>query len=172
MPASPYLTMVVRMSPGIFAIVGVLIGSIATYLVQNLMARRAESFERQERLRRERMEVYSAFAAEAMDARRAQINRWYQRKDAGRGSAEYDEAKADSYRGRTEARRERYRIELVADDPDLTGLAEAVVESLGAIHKGSMKAQMEERAERTRTLVESFVTAAADQIGMDRRRSP
>lgn len=117
------------------------------------------------------MEVYSAFAAGAMDARRGQINRWYQRRDTGRGSAEYGHAKADSYRGRTEARRERYRVELVADNQDLTELAESVVESLGAIHKGATKAEMEERADSTRTLIERFVTAAANEIGIERQRS-
>ncbi len=71
------------MSGGIFAIIGVVLGSVLTYLVQNLMARRAEDFATRERHRRERMDAYSTFAADAMDARRSQINRWYQRRDAG-----------------------------------------------------------------------------------------
>ncbi|MBM0123444.1 hypothetical protein [Pimelobacter simplex] len=54
------------MSAGFFAILGVLLGSISTYWVQNRMAARAEGFETQERLRRERMDAYSAFAASAI----------------------------------------------------------------------------------------------------------
>lgn len=154
------------MSAGIFAIAGVILGSVSTYLVQNVMARRAERFATRERLRRERMDAYSAFAAEAMDARRAQINRWYQRRDAGRGSVVYGDAKAESYRGRSAARRARYRVQLVADDLELTQLAETAVESLGHIHKAETKAEMEARAERTRSLVEDFVRDAAMRLSV------
>jgi hypothetical protein len=134
------------MSPGNFAIVGIALGAISTYLVQSLMARRAEGFEAHERLRRERMEVYSSFASSTMEARRGQINRWYQHTDAGRDSAEYGDAKAESYRGRSVARRERYRVQLVAVDGGLTDLAERVVQSLGAVHEGATRPEMEEKA--------------------------
>lgn len=159
------------MSGGVFAIVGVILGSVSTYLVQNLMARRAERFATQERLRRERMDAYCAFAADAMDARRSQINRWYQRRDAGRGSVLYEDAKAESYRGRSSARRARYLVQLVGDDPDLSQLAETAVESLGDIHKAQTKSEMEELAERARTLIEDFVRCSAMRLAVDREAS-
>lgn len=152
------------MSSGIFAIIGVALGSVLTYLVQDRMARRAEDFARRERLRRERMDVYSTFAAGTMDARRAQINRWYQRRDAGRATPQYQEAKAESYQRRVAARRERYRVELVAIDDGMVVLAEAAVESLGAIHKAESETGMEERADHTRDLIERFVSEAAAQL--------
>lgn len=152
------------MSAGIFAIVGVALGSLLTYAVQSRMARRAEDFATRERLRQERMDAYSALAADTMDARRAQIDRWYQRRDSGRGTPQYEAAKAESYRGRTAARRERYRVELVAADAEMTALAEEAVASLGDIHKAQSKTEMEERAEHTRRLVERFVERAASQL--------
>ncbi|WP_156384251.1 hypothetical protein [Marmoricola sp. Leaf446] len=152
------------MSAGIFAIVGVALGSALGYFGQRLMAGRAEEFARRERLRRERMDAYSAFAASAMEARRAQINRWYQRRDAGSASSEYDEAKAESYLGRSAAWRERYRVQLVADDEGLSGLAEAAVKSLRSIPKAETKSGMEQSAKETRSLIERFVTDAAAQL--------
>jgi hypothetical protein len=128
------------------------------------MAGRAEDFATRERLRRERMDAYSAFAASAMEARRGQINRWYRRRDAGPSSAEYDEAKAESYLGRSAAWRERYRVQLVADDEALSALAEATVKSLRAIPKADTKSQMEAKAQETRNLIERFVTDAATQL--------
>lgn len=160
----PFPSIVNSMTVGIFAIVGVVLGSVSTYLVQTLMAGRAEDFAMRERLRRERMDAYSAFAAAAMEARRSQINRWYQRRDAGRGSAQYDDAKAESYRGRSAARLERYRLQLVADDDRLTALAETAIESLGDIHQAETKSEMEARAEGTRTLVEQVVGVAAAHL--------
>ncbi|MBM0123443.1 hypothetical protein [Pimelobacter simplex] len=62
-------------------------------------------------------------------------------------------------------------MELVAGDKSLTELAEEVVGSLGAIHKGASKTEMEERAESTRTLVEVFVTTAANQVSAELRAS-
>lgn len=152
------------MSTGIFAVIGVALGSLLTYVVQDRMARRAETFATRERLRQERMDAYSAFASDSMDARRAQINRWYQRRDSARGTPEYEAAKADSYRSRAAARHERYRVQLVAGDGGLTELAEAAVKSLGHIHKAQTKPQMEERAEHTRSLIEQFVTQATVEL--------
>jgi hypothetical protein len=47
-------------------------------------------------------------------------------------------------------------------------LAEAAVESLGAIAKGITKAELDARGETTLTLIERFVTAAARQLVNDR----
>lgn len=152
------------MSSGIFAIIGVALGSALTYLVQSHMARRAEDFAQRERLRRERMDVYSAFAARTMDARRAQINRWYQRTDKGRGTKAYEDAKSATYRERTAARREQYRVKLVATDQGFADLAVAAVDSLRYIPKTESKVEMEERADRTRDLVEQFVVKAGSQL--------
>ena len=112
------------------------------------------------------MEVYTAFASAAMDARRAQINRWYQRRDAGRGTPHYLESKADSYQSRVAARQERYRVELVASDNELSQLAEAVLRSFSPIHKAISKGEMEEFADYTRDLIERFVAGAVTQLAV------
>jgi hypothetical protein len=98
---------------------------------------------------------------EPMEARRTQIDRWYQRSHSGRGTTQYAEAKAQSYHSRAAARFERYRVELVSPDSDMTTLAEAAVVSLGDIHKAESKEDMEQRAEHTRNLIEQFVAAGA-----------
>ncbi len=59
-------------------------------------------------------------------------------------------AKAESYQGRMAARRERCRMQLVTQDRELLGLAEAAIESLGAIHKAEAKPEMEKLADETR----------------------
>ncbi|MEN8705949.1 MAG: hypothetical protein ABF306_07420 [Nocardioides marinisabuli] len=152
------------MTVGIFAVIGVVLGSLSTYLVQNLMAGRAEDFAVRERHRRDGVDVCSAFAAEAMNARRSQIHRWYEGRDAGFESASFVEAKAESYRTRSATRRERYRVQLVADNVALTEAAEAVVVSLGHIHKAPDEATMEALADSTRELVESFVGLATTHL--------
>lgn len=56
---------------------------------------------------RSRFDIYSAFSAPTVDARRVLINRWYQRSNKGRGSLRYEAAKSETYRVRTAARRAR-----------------------------------------------------------------
>lgn len=155
------------MSSGVFAIIGVVLGTVLTYVVQNRMASRAEDFVQRQRLRDERLDAYSAFAAGVMDARRAQINRWYQRRESQRGSQLYESAKADSYHARTAARRDEYRVQLVAKDESTRVRAREVVESLGAIHKADTRADMEDRADVTRELIDRFVTEASAQLAPD-----
>lgn len=70
-----------------------------------------------------------------------------------------------SYHSRAAARFERYRVELVSPDSDMTTLAEAAVASLGDIHRAESKEDMEQRAEHTRKLIEQFVAAGAPRPG-------
>lgn len=46
----------------------------------------------------------------------------------------------------------------------MTALAEAIVTSLGVIHKAESKEEMEIRAERTTNLIEQFVVAGAMEV--------
>lgn len=158
------------MVAGVFAVVGVLLGSVSTLVVQTVMARRAETFAVGEKLRQQRMEAYCALADEAMEARRTQINRWYQRRDAGAGTAEYAKAKDESYRGRAAARRQRYKVQLVADDDRLIRKADLLIESMGPIHKAETEAEMERLAEHTVELIEDFVKSASAQLRADPAR--
>ena len=121
--------------PGIFGFAGVAVGAGLTYLTQARMARRAEHFESGERLRRERLEIYSNFAAAAMETQRAQVNRWHKLQEFGSKSQEYRIAEAEAHQARNAARREWYRVQLVADSSEISDLARRAVDLLGEIHK-------------------------------------
>ncbi|HZM77812.1 MAG TPA: hypothetical protein VFC19_19005 [Candidatus Limnocylindrales bacterium] len=61
----------------LIAVVGTLLGSAITFLFQQRTAERNESFARSQRLRSERLAIYSAFAAVLTEHRNALVKVWH-----------------------------------------------------------------------------------------------
>jgi hypothetical protein len=165
------MPLVADLSAGVFTVVGVGLGSGLTFLIQTRVISRNERFSRTERLRRERMEIYSAFAAAAMDLRRGQYDRWHTREQEGRGSERYEASKFESYRLRAAARRELYRIRLVANDVRLAEMAAEVVRQLSDMHRAADETALETAGSDTRNAIECFVDAAVSQLAEEGRRT-
>ena len=149
---------------GLLAILGAAAGSALTYLLQRKMAVRAEEFAVAERVRAERMAAFSSFASAAMEARRAQVNRWYQRRDAGRDSDAYRTAKAESHRYRAAASQALFRAQLVSDSEELSNRATKVLEGIGDLHKAQTKDDLDQEADKWRDGVGLYVKAARLRI--------
>jgi hypothetical protein len=148
----------------VIAVAGTLLGSIVTYVFQRVNAGRAERFAREERLRQERIATYSGFAGAITELRRGVISLWFvrQRDDAPR---------PELYAARTEADRlgaaadhARFRVQLLAEDPDLVALADAAFEPIGAIHHAADRAELVNHENRCQDLLEMFITAAGAQV--------
>lgn len=147
-------------SSGIFTLLGAVLGSGLTYLAQATMAGRSQRFARDERHRAEQIDACSRFASAAMEARRAQKNRWYQRRLEGPDSSPYSEAKAESYRLRAAAWQELYRAELVTNDPELSELARQALNLVADMHNAPDEDAVSQTGESVRKKVEAFVQAA------------
>ena len=72
---------------GLIGIAATLLGSLTTYLFQSRTAERAQSFERDERLRYEQVNACSAFASAITELKRGLITLWFYagRPGGGRG---------------------------------------------------------------------------------------
>jgi len=148
----------------VIAVAGTLLGSIVTYVFQRVNAGRAERFAREERLRQERIATYSGFAGAITELRRGVISLWFvrQRDDAPR---------PELYAARTEADRlgaaadhARFRVQLLAEDPDLVALADAAFEPIGAIHHAADRAELVNHENRCQDLLRMLITAAGAQV--------
>jgi hypothetical protein len=62
---------------GLIGIAATLLGSLTTYLFQSRTAERAQSFERDERLRYEQVDACSAFASAITELKRGLITLWF-----------------------------------------------------------------------------------------------
>src|ERR1035438_2134763 len=72
---------------GLIGVAATLLGSFTTYLFQSRTAERAQSFERDERLRYEQVNACSAFASAITELKRGLITLWFYagRPGGGRG---------------------------------------------------------------------------------------
>jgi hypothetical protein len=104
--------------------VSALLGSFTTYLFQGRTAERAQSFERDERLRYEQVNACSAFASAMTELKRRLITMWfYQRRDAA--GADYLAARIECDRLGASAEAARFLVQLVSGDPEVMTLADA-----------------------------------------------
>jgi hypothetical protein len=72
-----YLQVASWVPSGLIGIAATLLGSLTTYLFQSRTAERAQSFERDERLRYEQVNACSAFASAITELKRGLITLWF-----------------------------------------------------------------------------------------------
>jgi hypothetical protein len=58
----------------------------------------------------------------------------------------------------------RFRLQLLAEDPDLMALADAAFEPIGAIHGAADRAELVEHENRCQDLLKAFISAAGTQV--------
>lgn len=147
------------------AVTGTLLGSTITFLFQRSHSARTERFTRAERLRQERIEAYSAFAGAVTELRRGVISLWFvrQRRDDDTDS-ELNAAHLESDRLGAAAAHARFRVQLLADNPDLVALADAAFEPITAIRTAADRAELVEHEGRSQDRLTAFITAAGAQV--------
>jgi len=151
----------------LIAVAGTLLGSFSTYWFQQKAARRSEAGARQERLRQDRLTACSEFAAAVSGLRSSVIAVWFRKNRKGRQPAD-DEAVADYYTAYAEADRlgavaetAKFRMLLVIDDPELSGLADAALRQVGAVMPARDKAEVEKLDAEFEAHMAVFVATAA-----------
>ncbi|MCO5970225.1 hypothetical protein [Actinoallomurus soli] len=145
------------------AVAGTLLGSALTYVFQRRTAGRAEQFARDERLRRDRVSAYSAFAEAVMEYRHQELQVWLHR----RGELTHplpERFEVEQGRLRSLALRARYRVQLLAEAPRLVELADQSLDAVAEIHRAKDATELMEHGERTEQRVERFVREAAGEV--------
>ena len=116
---------------GLIGVAATLLGSFTTYLFQSRTAERAQSFQRDERLRYEQVNACNAFASAMTELKRGLITLWFcHQRDAAR--ADYLAARIECDRLGASAEAARFRVQLVSGDPGLEMLANAAFAAAGA----------------------------------------
>ncbi|MFF8846913.1 hypothetical protein ACF08N_30055 [Streptomyces sp. NPDC015127] len=147
----------------VIAVVGTLLGSVATHLFQRQTAERSAVLARAEQLRQERIAAYSAFAGALVDYRRGQNDRWHRAMEAP-GSVAAEEARIDSYRLRSSAHQALIRVQLVCDDPQALDLAAAAFEVTNCMHEAPDETDRSQRSEQARETLSEFIGTAAPGV--------
>ena len=133
----------------IVAVVGTLLGSLLTYVLQRKTTEESSRNARRERRRKELEGAIDGFSSAASALRRAEYDRGKKR-IAGDAPVVREEARQEMYRRRTETWTAYYRLRLRADphmDEDLLRDAELVIKLLRRITAYTdVKSEMEQRS--------------------------
>ncbi|MFB7373136.1 hypothetical protein ACFC0D_25185 [Streptomyces sp. NPDC056222] len=151
------------METALIAVVGTLLGVVATHWFQGRATERTAILARTEQLRQERIAAYSAFAGAIVDYRRSQNDRWF-RAAQDAGSEEAEESRYASYRQRTATRQALFRVQLVCDDADTRQLAESAFEMTNCMHEATGEEDRAHRSHRAKEILDQFIAAAAPGV--------
>jgi hypothetical protein len=148
---------------GLFAVVGTLVGSVVTYLLQRRNAEHAERSALEQQLWQERLQAYSAFAEATIEYRRTQYDRWH-RHDEDPSSPAYIEARTESYGLRAVARQAMFRVKLLSNDQSLIAQADEIMKITEDLHHASDSKELTARGDQAQQIVDNFISIASVQV--------
>ena len=158
----------------VIAVVGTLAGTSIGYIFQRRITRRTEAAARDDRLRQERLAACSAFAGAVTDLRRVQYDRWHRlhgrlqhlQNEGG------EDPRYESYRMRSVAWSAFYRFRLTNADHELSALGWSAADEAAHVARAEDEADLRERGERARDLLEEFVTKASRHFDVPQPAAP
>ena len=150
---------------GLIGVAATLLGSFTTYLFQSRTAERAQSFERDERLRYEQVNACSAFASAMTELKRGLITLWFHHQRDAVG-ADYLAARIECDRLGASAEAARFRVQLVWGDPEVGMLADAAFTAVGALSSSPDRNELRERENHFEAAVTMFIHTASGRLRM------
>ncbi|MEU8619866.1 hypothetical protein [Streptomyces sp. NPDC048623] len=151
------------MDAALIAVVGTLLGVVATHWFQGRAAERTAALARTEQLRQERITTYSTFAGAVVDYRQSQNDRWF-KAHREPGSEEAEQSRYASYRQRTAARQALFRVQLICEDPATRRRAEAAFEATHCMHEATDDTDRVRRSDEAKEALALFIEAAAPGV--------
>jgi len=148
----------------VVAVAGTLVGSLSTYLFQRRTVERAEAMAREERLRQERLTAYTGYAGAVTELKRGAITLWFHRRRSPRDEDAYRAAHLESDRLGAAAETAAFRLHLVADDPVLRQLMDAVSAKISEIRRAEDRQELIALEAEFEQAVRAFLDMAAQQI--------
>ncbi|WJV44258.1 hypothetical protein [Streptomyces flavofungini] len=142
------------------AVVGTLMGSVITYLLQVRTAEHGERRRNREQLRQERLTAFCAVVDALHSVRRAEHDRWRHEQESPEG-AEAIEARERSIELRPAAWSALTRLHLLVDEPELVRSAQRAYRSVRAIHWAQDEDDLHDRDRASRAALDAFLSAAA-----------
>ncbi|MEI7058702.1 hypothetical protein WBG06_22960 [Nocardioides sp. CCNWLW239] len=149
----------------VVAVLGTLLGSLATYAIQRSTIRQQQALAGAERRRQERVDAISAYAEALTTYRRVKMDRWHA-VDEGRDDQEA--LRRHDYEVRAAAVAARLRVELLVDDRDLRAQCQLALEAVDAMAPGSTSEEFGEGRNASRAALTQVVDRA--RAFLDRER--
>ncbi|MGW9133260.1 hypothetical protein [Streptomyces sp. NPDC055681] len=144
------------------AVLGTLLGSGITLAVQRRTTEKGHEFTRGEKLRQERLDAYTAYAAALVNYRRCLVHLWICSHEQRPEDPEV--LKARSYDLRSSAEEALFRVQMLTDDDSLGQAGAALLAEISDLHRTDSRAELDERRGRTRDGIRRLVKAAKQHL--------
>lgn len=141
----------------VVAVLGTLLGSLATYAIQRSTIRQQQALAGAERRRQERVDAIAAYAEALTTYRRVRMDRWHS-VDEDRDDKEA--MQRHDYEVRAAAVAARLRVELLVDDRKLREQCQLALEVIEAMRPGSPPEEYEEARNESRAALTGVVDTA------------
>ncbi|WP_063735478.1 hypothetical protein [Streptomyces sp. RTd22] len=145
------------------AVLGTLLGSGVTLVFQQRAAERGHEFTREERLRQERLDTYTAYAGALINYRRCLVHLWFCTHEQP-PPEDADEVQRRAYDLRSVAQESLFRLQMLTDDEALGQAGEALLDEITDLHKTDSRVELDERRRRTRDGIGNLVSAAKQRL--------
>lgn len=145
------------------AIVGTLLGSAATYLIQHRTAVQQNDFARTERLHQERVSAFAGFGGSLASYRNVRLARW----NAAQRRNELDlaEVRQTGYATRTVVLESMFRLQLLTTSQRLIDRADAALAAVDAIEEDLSEVEYTAARVSSRDAMFAFVEEAREHTG-------
>ncbi|MEU7647422.1 MULTISPECIES: hypothetical protein [Streptomyces] len=146
----------------VIAVLGTLLGAGVTHSFQRRALERTEEFTRNEKLRQERIDAYSAYAGALVNYRRVLVDRWFSREE--NRAEDSEESRFRSYEMRSEAQQALFRVQLLTSDDALVRQAWETLDHVSDVHRADDRDGLAERRRVSRDAINAFVAAAKRHV--------
>lgn len=147
----------------VVAVLGTLLGSLATHYFQRRNRADAERFERGERLRQERVSAYTTFGGALVNLRRAHMDRWFAIHDQ-RDSADPEALRYETYRLYTDAQEALFRVQLITESPEVIDLGKQAIATVDEMKPNLAAEEFASVRDASRQSVFRFMEAARKHV--------
>jgi hypothetical protein len=145
------------------AVLGTLLGSGITLAFQQRTADRSHEFTRQEKLRQERLDAYSAYAGTLVNYRRCLVHLYFCEHEQP-PPEDPDTVRIRAYDLRSNAQEALFRVQMLTEDEPLSQAAEDVLTNVTALSKTDSRTELDDARARTRDDIGRLVRAAKQHL--------
>ncbi|WP_369392387.1 hypothetical protein AB5J72_35990 [Streptomyces sp. CG1] len=145
------------------AVLGTLLGSVITLVVQQRTTDKGHQFARDERLRQERLDAYSTYAGALVNYRRSLVHLWFCIHEQP-APEDADEVRIRTYDLRSRAQEALFRAQMLTDDVVFTRAAADVLAKVTTLYKVDTRTELDARRTDTRDAIQQLVMAAKRHV--------
>jgi hypothetical protein len=142
--------------------------AVVGFTLGRMNLRAGMSLERNEDLRRRRIDTYAAFCASVVEYRRAQLNRWFVGYDLRDSESPVDQERSDVAedvrRSRATAWADFYRVLMICDDETIESLAREAMRVTRSMKQAPSVDEVLAISDQVHAAVDAFARGVANSV--------